>query len=135
MHPTNSLSIRNENVGEAIRKLAPRDVTKFNGISLRGDFLGENLGLGAVEKHDSFGIFGGELGSGGDRGDREEGRRRVGDVRIGGVFAHVGDALDGPATVALEAFDLAPQIRIEREKGSVFVGREAKQRVRVRGFV
>lgn len=102
---------------------------------MRGDFLGENLGLGAVEKHDSFGIFGGELGSGGDRGDREEGRRRVGDVRIGGVFAHVGDALDGPTTVALEvkAFDLTPQIRSEREKGSVFVRRGAKQRVR--GFV
>lgn len=74
------------------------------------------------------------MGGGGDSGDGEQRRRRVG-VRIGGFFAHVGDALDGPATVALEAFDLAPQIRIEREKGSVFVGREAKQRVRVRGFV
>lgn len=74
------------------------------------------------------------MGGGGDSGDGEQRRRRVG-VRIGGVFAHVGDALDGPTTVALEvkAFDLTPQIRSEREKGSVFVRRGAKQRVR--GFV
>jgi len=72
------------------------------------------------------------LGSRGDSGDRNQWRRRVGVGESGGVFAHVGDTLDCPAAMALEAFDLAPQIRIEREKGFVVVVvlRGVKQRVR-----
>lgn len=95
MLSTYSLSIGNENVGEAISKLAPRDVAKLDGVGIGGDFLGEGLGLGAEEEDDFFGIFGGEIGGGSsDGGDRDQGRRG------GGVLGHVGDALNCPATVA-----------------------------------
>lgn len=134
MLSTNSLSIRNENVGEAVRKLAPRDSAKLNGIRLSSDFLSESLGLSAVKKNNFFGIFGGELCSRGNSRDRDQRRRRVIAIgmRIVGVFVvvHIGDTFDCPATVAIEASDLTPQIRIEREQGFGFgfVG------VVVRGF-
>lgn len=75
------------------------------------------------------------MGSRGDSRDRNQRRRRVGAGigESGGVFVHVGDTVKCPAAMTLEAFDLAPQIRIEREKGFVVVVvvvRGVKQKVR-----
>nr|AFK38099.1 unknown [Lotus japonicus] len=58
MLPTNALSIRNEDVWEAIRKLAPRDGAKFNGIRISSDFISKSFGFRTVKQHNLLGILG-----------------------------------------------------------------------------
>lgn len=119
------------------RNEPPWDGAKFNCVRLGGDFVGEGFGLSTVEEDDPLGILGGELWSRGSsrRDQRRSRRRRVVVVVVaenGGVFVHVGDVLNCPVTMVLEASDLAPQTRI----GTETVLKKRRVRVpRFEGFV